>query len=86
MVEGITVVMFGMNDVGGNGRSCFGIEVGADASCMYTLTVYSDKFILILLSKINKSDDCMYITAYCYVWSRGQWDGQASELGIGPLP
>ena len=26
MVEGITVVKFGMNDGGGNGRSCFEIE------------------------------------------------------------
>ena len=32
MVEGIIVVKFGMNDGGGNGRSCFVIEVGADAS------------------------------------------------------
>ena len=31
MVEGVTVVKFGMNDGGSNGRSCFGIEVRADA-------------------------------------------------------
>jgi len=32
VVEGITVVKFGMNDEGGNGGSCFGIKVRADAS------------------------------------------------------
>jgi len=32
VVEGITVVKFRMNDGGGNGRSCFGIEVRADAT------------------------------------------------------
>ena len=32
VVEGITVVKFGMNGGGGNSRSCFGIEVRADAS------------------------------------------------------
>ena len=32
VIEKITVINFGINDGGGNGRSCFGIEVGADAS------------------------------------------------------
>ena len=31
VVEGNAVVKFGMNDGGGNGRSCFVIEVRADA-------------------------------------------------------
>ena len=39
MVEGITVVKFGMNDGGGNGRSYFGIEVRADASELTTMVV-----------------------------------------------
>ena len=39
MVEGITVVKFGMNDGGGNGRSCFGIEVRADASKLTNMLI-----------------------------------------------
>ena len=39
MVEGITVVKFGLNNGGGNGRSCFGIEVGADASTLTNMVI-----------------------------------------------
>ena len=39
MVEEITVVKFGMNDGGSNGRSCFGIEVGADASKLTNMAI-----------------------------------------------
>ena len=39
MVEGITVVKFGMNDGGGNGRGCFEIEVRADASKLMNMVI-----------------------------------------------
>ena len=38
-MEGITIVKFGMNDGGGGGRSCFGIEIRADASKLTNMVI-----------------------------------------------
>ena len=39
VIERMTVVKFGMNDRGGNGRSCFGIEVRADSSKLTNMVI-----------------------------------------------
>jgi len=39
VVEGIIVVKFGMNDGDDNGRSCFGIDVRADASKLTNMVI-----------------------------------------------
>ena len=72
MVEGITVVKFGMNDGGGNGRSCFGVEIRADAAklCCKSrphsrstlfLTIYNENVpeFVYLLQKINTETACV---------------------------
>ena len=51
MVEGITVVKFGMNDGGGNGRGCFEIEVRADASELTNMVINDNVF-------VPPADDC----------------------------
>ena len=53
MVERITVVWFGMNNKGGNGRSCFGIEVRADAS-KFSNMVIAGSIIEQEISKLNR--------------------------------
>jgi len=39
VIQRITVITFGMNDGGGNGRSCFGVEVRADASKLTNMVI-----------------------------------------------
>jgi len=66
VIEKIAVINFGMNDGGGNGRTCFGVEVRADASKLTNVVIVDLEAEEIWSKKVkcsSKSQSCEQLVA-----------------------